>query len=70
MQLREGEEDELRSERRRLQNAERIYSGLQEVMELLTEDAQAADARFVGEPQLAGLAIPQVILSRADEVIQ
>src|SRR6266478_47918 len=44
VQLREGEEDELRGERRRLQNAERIYAGLQEVMELLHEDPHAAGA--------------------------
>jgi DNA repair protein RecN (Recombination protein N) len=44
VQLRDGEEDELRGERRRLQNAERIYAGLQEVMALLQEDAQAAGA--------------------------
>ena len=42
VQLREGEEDELRAERRRLQNAERIFAGLQEVMGLLHEDPQAA----------------------------
>ncbi len=46
VQLRDGEEDELRGERRRLQNAERIYAGLQEVMALLQEDAQAAGARL------------------------
>ena len=45
-QLRDGEEDELRGERRRLQNAERIYAGLQEVMDLLQEDTQAAGARL------------------------
>ena len=46
VQLREGEEDELRAERRRLQNAERIFAGLQEVMELLNEDAQAVAPRL------------------------
>jgi DNA repair protein RecN (Recombination protein N) len=46
VQLREGEEDELQAERRRLQNAERIYSGLQEIMELLNEDAQAVAPRL------------------------
>ncbi len=46
VQLREGEEDELRAERRRLQNAERIYSGLQEAMELLNEDGQAVASRL------------------------
>jgi DNA repair protein RecN (Recombination protein N) len=44
VQLREGEEDELRAERRRLQNAERIFAGLQEVMGLLHEDPHAAGA--------------------------
>ena len=43
-QLREGEEDDLRAERRRLQNAERILTGLQEVMGLLNEDPRAAGA--------------------------
>ena len=46
MQLREGEEDELRTERRRQQNAERIYSGLQEAMEILNEDGQAVVPRL------------------------
>ncbi|HWN54582.1 MAG TPA: DNA repair protein RecN, partial [Methylomirabilota bacterium] len=46
VQLRDGEEGELRGERRRLQNAERIHAGLQEVMDLLQEDAQAAGARL------------------------
>src|SRR6202165_1104472 len=46
-QLREGEEDELRAERRRLQNAERIFAGLQEVMALLHEDQQA-DGSAIG----------------------
>ena len=46
VQLREGEEDELRVERRRHQNAERIYSGLQEAMETLNEDAQAVGPRL------------------------
>src|SRR6266511_3505350 len=43
-ELRDGEEDLLRAERRRLQNAERIFAGLQEVMGLLHEDPQAAGA--------------------------
>jgi DNA repair protein RecN (Recombination protein N) len=42
--LRDGEEDELRAERRRLQNAERIFGGLQQVMGLLHEDPKAASA--------------------------
>jgi DNA repair protein RecN (Recombination protein N) len=46
VQLREGEEDELRTERRRQQNAERIYSGLQEAMEILNEDGQAVVPRL------------------------
>jgi len=46
VQLREGEEDELRTERRRHQNAERIYSGLQEAMEILNEDGQAVVPRL------------------------
>src|SRR5215475_1592175 len=46
VQLREGEEDELRAKRRRLQNAERIYAGLQEAMTLLNEDGQAVTSRL------------------------
>src|SRR6266536_2744826 len=46
VQLREGEEDELRAERRRLQNAERISSGLRETMEILNEDSQAVVPRL------------------------
>ena len=46
VQLREGEEDELRSERRRLQHAERIHAGLEEIMQLLNEDAQAVATRL------------------------
>ncbi len=42
VRLREGEEEELRAELRRLQHAERIMSGLQEVMGLLHEDDQSA----------------------------
>ena len=44
--LREGEEDELRAERRRLQHAERIASGLAAVTALLYDDAQSAAARL------------------------
>src|SRR5215510_6171703 len=46
VQLREGEEDELRAEHRRLQNAERIYAGLEEAIALLNEDGQAVIARL------------------------
>src|SRR5215475_12236224 len=46
VQLREGEEDELRAERRRLQNAERIFAGLEEAIALLNEDGQAVIARL------------------------
>jgi len=44
--LRDGEEDELRAERRRLQHTERIASGLAEVTGLLYDDAQSAAARL------------------------
>jgi DNA repair protein RecN (Recombination protein N) len=43
--LRDGEEDDLRAERRRLQHAERIAAGLTEVTALLYDDAQSAAAR-------------------------
>jgi DNA repair protein RecN (Recombination protein N) len=46
LQLRDGEEDELRAERGRLQHAERIAAGLQEALELLYEDQQSAAARL------------------------
>src|SRR5262245_32093975 len=46
VRLRDGEEDELRIERGRLQHAERILAGLQEVMGLLHEDDRAAAARL------------------------
>ncbi len=42
----EGEDEELRGERRRLQHAERIAAGLEEVMALLYEEGQAAAARL------------------------
>jgi DNA repair protein RecN (Recombination protein N) len=45
-QLKDGEEEELRTERRRLQHAERIASGLREAMGLLYEDRDAAAARL------------------------
>ena len=40
--LRDGEEDDLRAERHRLQHAERIMSGLQEALGLLHEDDRSA----------------------------
>ena len=46
VQLQDGEEDELRAEVRRLQHAERIMGGLQEVMELLHEDDHSAGSRL------------------------
>lgn len=42
----DGEEDELRAERRRLQHGERIRAGLQEVAGLLHEDGQDALSRL------------------------
>ncbi len=44
--LRPGEEEELRTERRRLSNAERLAAGLQEVGALLHDDAAAASPRL------------------------
>jgi len=44
--LEEGEEEELRAERRRLQHAERIAAGLREAMALLYEERDAAAARL------------------------
>ena len=46
LQLRDGEEDELRAERGRLQHAERIAAGLQEALGLLYEDPQSAASRL------------------------
>jgi DNA repair protein RecN (Recombination protein N) len=46
VQLRDGEEDELRAERGRLQHAERIAAGLREALGLLYEDPQSAAARL------------------------
>src|SRR5256885_2835876 len=43
--LRPGEEEELRSERQRLQHAERFAAGLEEVGTLLQDDASSAAAR-------------------------
>src|SRR5438552_2206453 len=44
--LRPGEEEELRTERRRLQHAERFAAGLEEVGTLLQDDAASAAARL------------------------
>src|SRR5438552_2755827 len=44
--VRVGEDDELRTERRRLQHAERFAAGLQEVASLLHADAASATARL------------------------
>jgi DNA repair protein RecN (Recombination protein N) len=44
--VRVGEDDELRTERRRLQHAERFAAGLQEVGSLLQDDAASATARL------------------------
>jgi DNA repair protein RecN (Recombination protein N) len=46
LELRDGEEDELRAERGRLQHAERIAAGLQEALGLLYEEQQSAAARL------------------------
>jgi DNA repair protein RecN (Recombination protein N) len=44
--LRAGEEEELRTERRRLQHAERLTSGLAEIGRLLREDEDSATSRL------------------------
>ena len=44
--LRPGEEEELRTEHRRLQHAERLSNGLGEAAALLVEDPDAASARY------------------------
>ncbi|MGH7324049.1 MAG: DNA repair protein RecN [Candidatus Rokuibacteriota bacterium] len=44
--LRPGEEEELRSERRRLQHAERLATGLEEIAALLVDDDDAAASRI------------------------
>ena len=46
VKLRDGEENDLRAERARLQHAERIVAGLQEAVGLLYEDPQSAAARL------------------------
>ncbi|HEU4438540.1 MAG TPA: DNA repair protein RecN [Methylomirabilota bacterium] len=46
VKLRDGEDDDLRAERARLQHAERIVGALQETIGLLYEDPQSASARL------------------------
>jgi DNA repair protein RecN (Recombination protein N) len=46
LRLRDGEEEELRAERSRLQHAERIVAGLQETVGILYEEPQSATARL------------------------
>jgi DNA repair protein RecN (Recombination protein N) len=46
LRLRDGEEEELRTERSRLQHAERIVAGLQETVGILYEEPQSATARL------------------------
>jgi DNA repair protein RecN (Recombination protein N) len=50
--LREGEDEDLRAEQRRLQHAERILMGLQDVIALLHDDDHAAAARLSRAAQL------------------
>jgi DNA repair protein RecN (Recombination protein N) len=46
LRLKDGEEDELRAERSRLQHAERIVAGLQETVGLLYDEPQSATTRL------------------------
>jgi DNA repair protein RecN (Recombination protein N) len=46
LRLRDGEEEELRAERSRLQHAERIVAGLQETVGILYEEPESATARL------------------------
>ena len=46
VRLREGEEEELRAERRRLQHSERIAAGLAEITALLYDDERSAAVRL------------------------
>ena len=46
VRLKDGEEEELRAERSRLQHAERIVAGLQETVGLLYEEPQSATTRL------------------------
>jgi DNA repair protein RecN (Recombination protein N) len=46
LRLRDGEEEELRAERSRLQHAERIVAGIQETVGILYEEPQSATARL------------------------
>jgi DNA repair protein RecN (Recombination protein N) len=52
VRLREGEDEDLRAEQRRLQHAERILAGLQDVIALLHDDDHAAAARLSRAAQL------------------
>ncbi|HEV8586526.1 MAG TPA: DNA repair protein RecN [Methylomirabilota bacterium] len=52
--LRPGEQEELRTERRRLQHAERFAAGLEEVGTLLRDDAASAAARLARAARVLG----------------
>src|SRR5881628_4206500 len=52
--LRAGEEEELRTERRRLQHAERFAAGLEEVGALLQDDTASAVARLARAARVLG----------------
>lgn len=52
--LRVGEEEELRGERRRLQHAERVRTGLAEVSALLVDDREAATSRLARAARILG----------------
>jgi DNA repair protein RecN (Recombination protein N) len=52
--LRPGEEEELRTERRRLQHAERFAAGLEEVGALLQDDTASAVARLARAARVLG----------------
>ena len=78
VRLREGEEDDLRAERRRLQHAERIAAGLTEVTALLYDDERSAAARLrragILLRELAGydpeLGAPAEALGEADAYLE
>jgi DNA repair protein RecN (Recombination protein N) len=78
VRLREGEEDDLRAERRRLQHAERIAAGLAEVTALLYDDERSAAARLrragILLRELAGydpeLGAPAEALGEADAYLE
>src|SRR5947199_1576258 len=52
--LREGEEEELRQERRRLQHADKLTAGFAEVAALLDDDRDSATARLHRAPRILG----------------